>query len=149
LFTRSQLTKPGNFFKGLPCFHLPFGVLIFYYSVQSVITTTSWCNKAITTKSQWYNLHQDEGIAIPKHACPVAEGCNPTAGLIWARNRFCGNSNYCQASEEQAGQTFPNDMLTECLARDHSQYRPVDSTALSTNFQEQPKPYRRSESFTE
>lgn len=64
---------------------------------------------------QWRPSHSgttfitNEGIAIPKHSCPVAEGCNPTAGLnlLWARNPFWWNSNYCQISQEKPDRQFP------------------------------------------
>jgi len=49
-----------------------------------------------------------EGNAIPKHASPEAKGSNPTIGLtlLWARNPFRGNFNYCQVSWKEAGQIF-------------------------------------------
>jgi hypothetical protein len=43
-------------------------------------------NEAITTKSQRYNCFmRNGGNAISKHACPEAEGSNPTIGLalLW------------------------------------------------------------------
>jgi hypothetical protein len=43
-------------------------------------------NEAMTTKSQQYNwCMRNGGNAISKHACPEAEGSNPTTGLtmLW------------------------------------------------------------------
>ena len=63
-------------------------------------------NEAMTTKTQWCNCFiRNGGNAIPKHACPEANGSNPTTGLtlFWARNPFRGNSNYWQVSQEEAG----------------------------------------------
>jgi hypothetical protein len=68
----------------------------------------------MTTESLLFNsLVRNGGNAIPKQACPEAEGSNPTVGLtlLWARNPFRGNSNYWQATQEEAGLIIPKRRL--------------------------------------
>jgi hypothetical protein len=87
-----------------------------YYSLSypKVILTFSQytlfpTNEATTTESQRYNcFNRHGGNGTPHHACPEADGNNPTTGLtlLWARNPFRGNFNYWQVSQEEAGQIF-------------------------------------------
>jgi hypothetical protein len=44
-------------------------------------------------------------VLLKFHASPEAKDSHPTAGLIliWVRNPFRRNSNYCQVSLEEAG----------------------------------------------
>jgi len=70
--------------------------------------------QAVTTKSQWYNCFiMNGGNAIPKCSCPEVKGSNPTVGhtLLWDRNPFRGNTNYCHVSQEEAGWIIPKRCL--------------------------------------
>jgi len=74
---------------------------------------TNW---AMTTDSQWYNCFiRNRGNAVPKYACPKANGSNSTTGLtlLWDRNPFRGNCNYWPISEEEAGRKKPGERITE------------------------------------
>jgi len=64
----------------------------------------------MTTESLPYNCFiRNGGNAIPKHACPEANGSSPIAvfNLLWALNPFRGNSNSWQDSQEEAGWIIP------------------------------------------
>jgi len=91
-----------------------FNIFVFFLPRLLLVypVTINW---AMTTESQRYNYFiRNGGNAIPKHACPKANGSNSTAGLtlLWASNSFRGNSNYWQISEE-ARRKKPGETITE------------------------------------